>query len=68
VRKYLPSRDSLVWTVLFLSGLLIFLASETTTLVPGHVKQQVLEAGAVLAFIGAKLGNSPLPGRPRDPE
>ena len=55
------TRDSLVWWLMYWSAILLFIAT-ATHLIPAAYQQRATEIAALLAFMGGKLGNSPLNG------
>lgn len=64
VHQFFARRDSVVWTLLFISGLLIFVAGHAPHLVSTDVAESLKDLGAVLGWIAAFLRASPLgPGR-----
>ena len=59
--RNLFTRDSAIWWLSYWSGVLLF-AATATHLIPDAYQQRATEIAALLAFMGGKLGNSPLKG------
>lgn len=55
------TRDHIVWSLGFWATVLTF-AATLADLVPPEYAKRVSAIAALLGFISAKLGNSPLPG------